>query len=289
MAGPRYLDPERISLKDLCFELLYTALRLRNTPTAKALVSDADKQLVEAQKQLAVEAQLDEAVIDAEVAVDWRRYDLNAGLTLFGGILATKPMGRSGQPLFERFFNGKALYEVRELALRSALRIVQPWIASLKAESDGDLVNQGAALEKLVSAAHDAVAAHERALQGKRDFLAGLRRQLFEEANASRQWLHGELHKLGSSREWVSGFFRIPRRTRKTPLVTLESALADVAQAQAALESAQVQLDAVRSRDAAAVTQAAEREKKQQALTAAKQQTAELKRRIAELEQELDD
>lgn len=289
MAGPRYLDPERLPLKDLCFELLYTALRLRNTPAAKALVAVSDKLLEDARKLLTYEAQLDEAVIEAEVAVDWRRSDLNAGVTLFAGILAVKPLGKSGQPLFERFFAGKAPHEVRYLALRPALRIVQPWVASLKAESEPDLASQGRALEKLVDAGQGAVAAQDLALQGKRDFVAGPRRQLFEEANATRQGLHGELHKLGNAREWVASFFRVPRRITKRPPLTLAAAQAEVAQAQNALTEAQAQLEAVRSRDAAAAAQAAEREKKQQALSAAKQQNAELKRRIAELEDELED
>jgi hypothetical protein len=289
MAGPRYLDPERLSLYDLYLELLYTALRIRYAPEAKALVPVSDKLLADAQNLLIVERQHDEGVVEGEVAVDWRNYDIDVGVGFFRDLLAVKPQGKPGQELFQRFFAGRAAHEVIRMALRPELALVGPWVPSLKAETDIDLAAQGSALEKLVAAGEDAVATQDRALQARRDFDAGPRSKLFENANATRQSLHGELSKLGKPKEWVQSFFRVSKPRRKNPIMTLAAAEAELSAAQAQLVEKQAQLEEVKSRDQSAAAQAAEREKKQKALAEAKKQDAELKRRIAELEDDLDD
>ncbi len=289
MGGPRFLDPDRLSLSDLYFEWLYTTLRIRHAPEAKALVTDADKLLADVGRVMAVERAHEEAVIDGEVAVDWRNYDLDQGVGHFRNLLAVKRGGRPGQELFDRFFRNKAPHEVIRLALRPELALVGPWVASLKADPDIDLNAQGTALGSLVDAGNDAVAAQDSALQAVRDFRAGARRKLFDDVNAARQATHGELSKLGKPKEWVASFFRPGRRRRENPALTLAEAHAMLAAAQAELAEAQAVVEEVKKRDEEAALKAADRAKKQQALEEAQRQDAELKRRIAELQNELED
>jgi hypothetical protein len=289
MAGPRFLDPDRLSLTDLYFEWLYTTLRIRRAPEAKALVADADKLLTDIERVLGVERTHEEAVVDGEVAVDWRNFDLDAGVGHFRNVLAVKRGGRPGQELFDRFFRNKAPHEVIRLALRPELALVGPWVASLKADADIDLSAQGMALGKLVDAGVDAVAVQDRALQAMRDFRAGPRLRIFEEVNAARQSVHGEISKLGQPKEWVASFFRPARRRRENPALTLVEAQAQLAEAQAQLAEAQAAVEEVKKREEEAALKAADRAKKQQALEEAQRQDAELKRRIAELQHELED
>ena len=289
MAGPRFLDPDRLSLSELYFEWLYTTLRIRHAPEAKALVTDADKLLQEVERVMTVERAHEEAVIDGEVAVDWRNYDLDAAVGHFRNLLSVKRGGRPGQELFDRFFRNKAPHEVIRMALRPELALVGPWVASLKADTDIDLSAQGTVLGKLVDAGNDAVAAQDGALQAVRDFRAGPRRKLFDDVNAARQAANGELSKLGKPKEWVGSFFRPGRRRRDNPALTLVEAQALLAAAQAELSEAQAAVEEVKKREEEAALKAEGRAKKQQALEAAQRQDAELKRRIAELQHELED
>ena len=287
MAGPRLLDSERMSLSDLYSEVLYTTMRLHHAPEAKALVAAADKQLGEVERVVGVDLTLQTKLVDGEVQVDWRNYDLDAWLGYFRGVLGTKRGGRPGQTLFDRFFHDKTPSEVIRMALRPELQVVTPWVASLKAETDAELKKQGSELEALVTAGADAVAAEDAATQAVRDFRAGQRLQLFDDINAWRQSLHGELSTLGKPREWAQSFFRPGRRRRVMPELTLLQAQSVVAALRAELTEAEADLDAVKKRDEAEALKNAEKQQRMQALEEARQQGAALKQRIAELEAQL--
>jgi hypothetical protein len=289
MAGPRTLDPERLSLSELYFELLYSTLRLRHAPETKALVSDAEKQLAEVERVIGVERNKQTLRIDGEVQVDWRNYDVDAWLAAFRSLLALKRGGRPGQQLFDRFFANRTPSEIIRMALRPELAVVSRWVASLKAETDVDLSKQGAALELLVIASNDAVGADDAAIQGMRDFRAGLRLETFNNANNWRQSLHAELGKLDKGKEWVQSFFRPGRRRREDPALTLHDAEAAVKALRAELAEAEATVEEVKKRDAELALKSAEKEKRQQALEEARQKEAELKRHIAELESGIED
>lgn len=289
MAAPRILDPDRISLSDLYYEVLYTTLRIRHAPEAKALVADADKLLLEVERVMDIEKTREEALVDGEVAVDWRNYDLDVGIAHFRNLLAYKRGGRPGQELYDRFFRNKTPSEVIRLALRPELQLVNPWVASLKADADIDLAAQGKALGELVDAGSDAVAKQDAALQAMRDFRAGPRLLLFNTVNAARQAVHGELSTIAKTKEWVQSFFRVGRRRRINPQLTLVEAQAEVATLQAELAEAQLTVEEVQKREQAEALKVAEKVKQRQALEEAKKQDAELKRRIAELEDLIED
>lgn len=287
MAGPRLLDSERLSLSDLYSEVLYTTMRLRHAPEAKALVAAADKQLSEVERVLGVELTHQTKLVDGEVQVDWRNYDLDAWLAHFRSVLSVKRGGKPGQALFDRFFHGKTPSDVIRMALRPELQVVTPWVASLKAETDADLKKQGGELEALVTAGADAVAADDAATQAMRDFRLGARRQLFDDVNAWRQSLHGELSTLGKPREWAQSFFRTGRRRRDAAGMTLLQAQSAVTALRQELSEAEADLEAVKKREEAEALKSAEKQQRLQALEEARQQDAALKQRIAELEAQL--
>ena len=288
MAGPRILDSERLSLSDLYLEVLYSTLRLRHSPETTALVSDADKLLTEVERVMGVERTRETLRIDGEVQVDWRNYDLDTWLAAFRSLLATKRGGRPGQELFDRFFANRTPSEVIRMPLRPELQLVSRWVASLKGETDADLSKQGTALELLVDAGNKAVSAEDAAIQGLRDFRAGPRLQIFNDVNVWRASLHGELSKLGHTKDWVASYFRPGRRRREDPALTLLDAQAAVTALRAELAEAEATLEEVKKRDETLALKAAEKEQQQQALDAARRQDAELKRRIAELQAQLE-
>ena len=289
MAGPRYLDPERLSLEDLYYEALFSALRLRNAPEAKALVAAGDKLLDDVRKAMESERKLHEALIDAEVGMSLRNNELDAGVTTFKAVLLKKTGGSTEGALYQRFFAGRQPHEIIRLSLRPQLPICEPWVASLAADPDKELQEQGTALGKLVQAGKDAVAKADAATQALRDFRAGARAALFETANAERRSLMGELAKLKKPKEWVNSFFLAGRQRRDEGLPSVQTAQAAVVAAQVALVAAQKELQAAQQREADAAKQQADRDALQKELLTAKKQQEELKRRIAALEDELDE
>lgn len=283
MAGPRILDSERMSLGDLRDEVLFTTLRVRHTPETKAQVAAANKLLADLGTTIATELQLADDIISGEVMMSLRNADLDGGVVAFKGVLLKKTFDKTDHPLFKRFFAGRPPSDVTRLRLRPELPIVEPWVDSLKAESDPDLQGQGVALGKLVKAGWDAVTQYDAAVQQRRDFRAGPRRDLFSAVNASRRSLFGELSGLGRTPDWVNSFFRTDSRRDDSAEPTLAEAEAQFAVAQADLAQAQARLDQARQRAQAATAQAAAREQARQDLLAAERQSAELQRRIATL------
>lgn len=87
----------------------------------------------------------------------------------------------------------------------------------------------------------------------------------------------------------MASFFRAGRRRRVNPQLTLLEAQAEVTLLQAELADAQSALAEAKQRDEAEALKAAEKAKQRQALEEAKKQDAELKRRIAELEELIED
>ncbi len=139
----------------------------------------------------------------------------------------------------------------------------------------------------LVTAGADAVMVEDGATQAMRDFRAGARRQLFDDVNAWRQSVHGELSTLGKPPELTQSFFRPGRRRRAAPEMTLLQAQSAVAALRAELSEAEADLESVKKRDEAEALKSAEKQQRIQALEEARKQGAALKQRIAELEAQL--
>jgi len=235
---------------------------------------------------VAEERKLEDAYIEGEVAVSLRNADLDAGVTDFRGVLLKKTRGKTDAPLFQRFFAGRTASDVIRMSLRPELDLVSPWVASLKAETDPELKDQGTALEKLVTAGRAAISQYDAAAQALRDFRSGSRRKLFGDANTTRQTVYAELTKLGRTPDWVLSFFRPGRKRADGPAVlTLLDAQAAVAAAQAALREAEAQLAEAQERENKEAAEAAAREAVRKELAEAERQAAEAQRKVAELRQ----
>lgn len=283
MAGPRLLDPDRISTAELVEETLFLAIRVRQSPEAKALVPLAESLLKEARAGLAVEDTLRERLIEAEAGVLLRNIDLDLGVTDHRGVIQKKTRGKTDHKLYQRFYASLTPHAIIRLGLRSQLPIVEPWIESCKRDPDPDLVDLGKSLEKVVQAGKDALLAEDGAVQALRDYRADKRPKLFDSQNVGRRTIWAELTKLGLSGEFALSFFRPSSRRGRRAELTLTDAEAAVADAQERLKGAQADLSAAHERAAQASAALTARDEAKRALAAAEAEAQALARRIATL------
>lgn len=283
MAGPRLLDPDRISTAELVEEALFLAIRVRQSPEAKALVPRAESLLKDARAGLAVEDTLRERLIEAEAGVLLRDIDLDLGVSDHRGVIQKKTRGKTDHKLYQRFYGSLTPHAIIRLGLRSQLPIVEPWVESCKRDPDPDLVDLGKSLEKVVQAGKDAVLAEDSAVQVLRDYRADKRPKLFDSQNVGRRTIWAELTKLGLSGEFALSFFRPSSRRGRRVELTLADAEAAVADAEERLKGAQADLSAAHERAAQASAAATARDEAKRALLAAEAEAQALARRIASL------
>lgn len=283
MAGPRVLDPDRISTAELVEEALFLAIRVRQSPEAKGLVPLAEGLLTDARAGLAAEDKLRERLIEAEAGVLLRNIDLDTAVTDHRGVIQKKTRGKTDHKLYLRFYGSLTPHAIIKLGLRNQLPIVEPWVESCKRDPDPDLVDLGKSLEKAVGAGKDAVLAEDSAVQALRDFRADKRLKLFDAHNVGRRTIWAELTKLGLAVEFAMSFFRpLSRRGRRAEL-TLADAEAAVVDAQERLKGAQADLAAAHERAAQATAASTARDEAKRALAAAEVEAQALARRIAAL------
>lgn len=231
--GPRTL-PSRTSTEQLLSEVLFTTLRIRQAPDAKALITDADKFLAEVRAAVTKEQRLKEGMIEAEVLVSLVDSDLDALVYDLRTVIARKSLVPAGLPLWDRFFPNQSPSEVVARALRSQLPIVSRWVDSLLADPDKDLLALGAPFAKTVDAAQDALGKQDKAVQAIRDFDTIERPALLESAGLVRQRQWVALSALPKTPAWVAAFFRAGRSANAIkPLapLTVAAAEAEVAKA----------------------------------------------------------
>lgn len=289
MFAPRKLDSERTSLEDAVEEAQFTKLTVRNTQESKALIATADKLYKDAEAQLTQERALYAAVLEAEVRIVIGNRGLDGWTGGFRGLLENKEASGAGTNLFSRFFGSRRPSDVIKMALGSQIGVMEPWIESLKADADPELKAQGAELEKLITTGKAAVAAHKAARQAVRDFRAGPRAAAFAQVNSGRLGLFGDLSELprGKDPAWTESFFRTRRAPEEPDEPTVAEATAALATQRAALAAAEAQLEAAKQREALTAAAALMREAKEKEREAARKEAAALRRRLAELDEEL--
>jgi hypothetical protein len=285
MAGPRTLNPDRCTTAELVEEALFLAIRVRQSPEAKALLPLAESMLIDARAGLAVEDKLREQQIEAEAGLLLRDIDLDLAVSDHRGVIHKKTRGKTDHKLYQRFYAAMTPYQVMRLGLRSELPIVEPWVESLKRDPDPDLQDLGKTLEKAVVAGRAAVAADDLATQAMRDFRADKRAKLFDRVSTGRLSVWAELTKLGLGSEFAGSFFRSTPRRRRSEL-TLAEAEALLAGAQAELKDAEAELTAAKSRAEQAAAAEAARNQAKQDLATAEAQAQALARQIASLRQQ---
>lgn len=276
--GPRTL-PSRTTAEQLLSEVLFTTLRIRQAPDAKALITDADKHLAEVRAAVAKEQRLAEALIEAEVLVSLVDSDVDALVYELRTVIAKKSLVPAGLPLWDRFFPNQAPSEIAARALRSELPIVARWVDSLLADPDKDLQALGPPFSKAVAAAKDALDKQDKAVQAIRDFVSTERVALLEAADHVRhkQWV--ALSSLAKPPMWVDAFFRPGKNGNAVkPLAPLT-----LAEAEAEVQAATQQLAELKAADQAARDKAAADAARARELAETDQKIAELSERAEKL------
>ena len=283
MAGPKTLDPDRMTTDELLREALFLALRIRQCPEAHAIEPRAQALLASARAGQQAEAALAERIVEAEAGVALRDGDLDLAVAEHRAVILRKTRGRTDAGLYQRFYRAMPPSDVVRLGLRSELAIVGPWVGSLLADGDPDLQALGRLLQQAVTAGEAAVAAHQGALQAMRDFRAGERPRLFAAQNLGRRTIWVELTRLSRGAEGARTFFRpSPKRAVRTE-PTVAEAEAAVGAAEAQLQGAQGALVEARARASAAAAAAEKRAAAQRDLAQAEAEAEALARRIAAL------
>lgn len=281
MAGPRTLDPDRLSLRELVDECLYTAVRIRQSPIAKAQLPLAESLLAEARAGLAVEEKLSERLIEADAGVMLRNLDLDAAVAEHRGVIARLTRGKTEHALYQRFYGGMSPHAVIRLGLRNELSVVEPWIDSLKRDPDPSLSALATPLAQAVKDGREACAAQDQAIWALRDFRADKRLKLFDSICAGRLSVWAELTKLGLGTDFVASFFRSAPRRRRNELTLVEAEDA-LRSAESQLKDAQAELAAAKSRaDLATAAELSRREAQLAEAEAEARQIATLRKQAA--------
>lgn len=283
MAGPRALDPDRLSLRELLDETLYTAVRVRQSADAKAQLPLAESLLTQARAGLAIEDKLNEGLIEADAGVILRNLDLDAFVATHRGVVQAKTRGKTEHKLYQRFYGSQTPHAIIRLGLRSELAVVEPWLESLKRDADPDLQALAAPLEKALSEGRKACEAQDHAVQAMRDFRAGKRAQLFDSINAGRRTIWAAIGALPQGAELAASLFRSSAGRPRAAELTLSAAEEAVAAAESQLKGAQAQLAVLKQQASEEAAQAAAHAEAKRALESAEAEAQALAARIATL------
>ncbi|MBL9009161.1 MAG: hypothetical protein JNJ46_33180 [Myxococcales bacterium] len=280
MAGPRTLDPDRMPLRELVDECLYTAVRIRQSPLAKAQLALAESLLADARAGLAIEAKLTERQIEADAGIALRNLDLDAAVTEHKSVIARLTRGKTEHTLYQRFYGGLSPHALIRLGLRAELAIVEPWIESLKRDPDPALSALATPLGQAVKEGRDAVAAQDQVIQALRDFRADKRAKLFDTVNAGRRTLWAALGALDQGPDFALSFFRVGGSRSRGQTLSLAAAEEAVAAARAQLAEAEEDRAAAKRQADEEAAQEAARQDAARALSQAEAEAQALKQRI---------
>jgi hypothetical protein len=290
--APRNLSPDRTTLDDLLYEILYTLIRLRLIPlTSQRAVFEALH--TEAKAVRDEENQLLEQVRAAEVEVGWRDESINMSVRSLSTTLLGIAHNDRNDPRYLLYFGGQIPSDLTRTALGRKLVTVRGWIETLKASPHEDLVALGELIEQQATAADEAIAAEAQAQQKLDNFrLVGARRHLFDRVNTERKSAFGELARVVLSDEDLrmrsdSGdlFFRQLRRRDADD--SSEAARKVVDRARKALAEAEAQLKEAEERERAEAEAETRRAADKAALETIQRNVAEQNRAARELRERL--
>ena len=154
----------------------------------------------------------------AQAQVDEVDDSLDDEVTEFSLDLARAEQGNKQSHRY-RFYFAESMSLVIRLGLENELKTVAPWAKSLAGEPEAALKAHGLALEGLVTEGQAAVAARTDAARKRAEQHLREIRTLFDDVNAARVSLAGELDKRGVAnkkpKDWSLRFFRRAHRTPK--------------------------------------------------------------------------
>lgn len=248
--SPRILNPVRSSLSDVNREHRFTLFRLRRSKPAASLVPGWESLHKESQSLVDKEQALAEKL---EEALAWVEYaDAEALDPAVRGVIGTllKIVDNDREHVrYQHFMKGVAPSHLLRPVLGAELVAVRPWLESLKAAPEKELVDLAPGLKAAVEEGDRAAAALIEARRQLDEFRTNACVIWFDKINAERRALYGELGKLEADpRQHLEEgyadrfFFR-----RSQPAASAES-LAALQQEEAAAQAA---LSAVKERQAA--------------------------------------
>jgi hypothetical protein len=185
-----------ISLLLLLIELRYSLSRLLANPLT--IVHAVRFQALRARWTIvqALEISLNEELSDAKAQVDIADAALDDFAVRFSNALLALT-GQKRDAVLYVFFFKKPLSEFRKPILAGQLQAMTDWILSLDTTPHPTLAAMKAELITLVEAGQKATKVRDTLLLKIRDFRdVGERKQLFDEVNAERKSVEGELSKL---------------------------------------------------------------------------------------------
>lgn len=291
MAGIQTL-PHRFSTPSVGEEFFFTRGRLRRHRHTKALATDFEAFRPKLDAALAEELLLLADRHEADAGVEFIDEELDALLDAIATVSLIEAKHDRGAMPYARYFASQRPSEMKRPILGGQLETMRSWVPSLKSSSNALLQQYGTDLEAKVGEADNCTEAQAAAAQKLTDFRTiGTRRQLIDEFNALRKYIHGKLGELQHKHQdlgngWADSFFRQGSSER----VTLKEIDRRIGAAEMELATLKKQREHLAGQEEAALKAKAEAERAQKLaeLQAAKKAAAELAARMAELEASLE-
>lgn len=279
------------ALAVIASQVRYTTLFLRTHPSLTTLRATWDGLYTKVQAAVSKDATLSEAMEAARVQVAVANTLLDGFVEEHRSTLRMLVRDDLSAPLYQRYYGSPTAAEVRRMSLEPQVKAMTPFVASMKAASEPQLVALAKKLEKLLQRSSDALLAVQEAQRQRDDFEAKERAPLVDAVNGERRSLFGELCKLVSADSTLAGIEDVAfrRRTSGSPgeerdLLALRDKLVGLKAEQAAIEQSILQAEAEEKAQEEAQRQRLEAEKELAALEAQKREVA---RREEELKAKL--
>ncbi len=100
-------------------------------------------------------------------------------------------------PLYQRYYGAPTSSQVKRLSLEPQIKLMTPFVASMKEAKEAPLKALSPKLDKLLVRGSAALEALEEAQRLRNDFDAGDRAKLSDEVNGERRSPYGELWLAG--------------------------------------------------------------------------------------------
>jgi len=260
--APVLLD-SRMALSTMRTHVRHTTLFVRTHPATTKFQPVWDALHTKVQKSAAKVAEFVDSVEEARVQVAVANVLLDGFVEEHRSTLRMLVRDHLDAPLYQRYYGTQTSAEVKKLSLAPQIKVMTPFVASMKAASETALKALGPKLDKLLSRGNESLKALEEAQRLRDDFEAGERAKLVDEVNGERRSLYGELCKLELADSTLSGLSEAAFRRRSGTSRDDEADLQSLRERHSALKSEQAAVElAIVQAEAEAATAAEEQKQR---------------------------
>ncbi|MBP8195789.1 MAG: hypothetical protein KAY55_01385 [Deltaproteobacteria bacterium] len=284
--APVLLD-SRMALSTMRTHVRHTTLFVRTHPAATKFQPVWDALHTKVQKTAAKESELVDAIEEARVQVAVANVLLDGFVEEHRSTLRMLVKDDLEAPLYQRYYGAPTSSEVKRLSLEPQIKLMTPFVASMKEAKEAPLKALSPKLDKLLVRGSAALKALEDAQRLRNDFDAGDRAKLFDEVNGERRSLYGELCKLELADGTLSGLAEAAFRRRTGTSREEEADLQSLRERHSALKAEQTLVEQAIVQAEAQALLAAEEQKQREAAMAELLALEEQKKAVARREQEL--